>query len=214
MNRLFFDIETGPLPDTELAKIKPEFEAPANYKDAAKIEAYKKEQETKWKENAALHAETGMLLAVGFMDRAQKTDISMINKPDDEHDLIVWALNTINDALLDGKTHVLGFYIFGFDLPFLVRRAWKLEVGVPLSLRAGRYWNERLGDVADTWKMGNRDQTISLKRLALHLGVGDKDEDIAKDFAGLMVTDRPKAEAYLRNDINLVRLCSEKMMLG
>ena len=59
-----FDIETGPLPIEHLEDMMPEFTAPSNWKDEAKIEAKIKEQQTKWFEKAALDARTGQVLAI------------------------------------------------------------------------------------------------------------------------------------------------------
>src|SRR5688572_27248958 len=63
---IVFDIETGPAPADELERHLPEIEAPANYKDTAKIEAYKQEQREKFLHRAPLSALTGRVLAIGL----------------------------------------------------------------------------------------------------------------------------------------------------
>jgi len=97
---------------------------------------------------------------------------------------------------------MIGFNIFGFDLPFLFRRSWKHRVPVPFGLRRGRYWGDQIIDLRDAWQLGDRQAKGSLDSIAKHLGVGAKNGD-GKAFAELWQSDRKQAEAYLRNDIEL-----------
>jgi len=97
---------------------------------------------------------------------------------------------------------MIGFNIFGFDLPFLFRRSWKLRVPIPFGIRRGRYWGDQMIDLRDAWQLGDRQARGSLDSIAKHLGVGAKNGD-GKAFAELWRSDRAKAEAYLRNDLEL-----------
>jgi hypothetical protein len=97
---------------------------------------------------------------------------------------------------------LIGFNIFNFDLPFLIRRSWKHRVPVPFGLRRGRYWNDRFVDLRECWQLGDRQARGSLDSIARHLGVGAKNGE-GKAFAELWQTDRQQAEAYLRNDVEL-----------
>ena len=105
---------------------------------------------------------------------------------------------------------LVGFNIFGFDLPFLFRRSWKQRVAIPFGLRRGRYWGDQLIDLRDTWQLGDRQARGSLDSIAKHLGVGAKNGD-GKAFAGLWQSDRKQAEAYLRNDIELTSLVANAL---
>jgi uncharacterized protein YprB with RNaseH-like and TPR domain len=104
----------------------------------------------------------------------------------------------------------VGFNIFQFDLPFLLRRSWKHRVPVPLGLRRGRYWNDNLGDLRELWQLGDRQARGSLDSIAKHLGVGEKNGD-GKDFATLWKEDRANAVAYLRNDLELTAKIAEAL---
>jgi len=75
-------------------------------------------------------------------------------------------------------------------------------VPVPFGLRRGRYWGDQLVDLRDAWQLGDRQARGSLDTIARHLGVGAKNGE-GKAFAELWQNDRPKAEGYLRNDIEL-----------
>lgn len=97
---------------------------------------------------------------------------------------------------------MVGFNICSFDLPFLIRRSWKHGVPVPFGIRRGRYWGEQVIDLRELWQLGDRQARGSLDAIARHLGVGAKNGD-GKEFAALWQRDRPKAEAYLRNDLDM-----------
>ena len=108
-----------------------------------------------------------------------------------------------------GRTHrMVGFNTHLFDLPFLVRRSWKHRVQVPLGIRRGRYWGETMVDLRDDWQLGDRQARGSLDAIAKHLGVGGKNGEGA-DFARLWQSDRAKAVAYLRNDVELTARVAE-----
>lgn len=200
-----FDIETSALPPEKLDLVKPEFKAPSNYKDADKIAANIAEQEASWREKAALDATTGQILCIGMsidlsLDVTQAPEAETIERFWNWLELRLWAAET-----------VIGFCVYNFDLPFLVRRSWVLGVEVPKMIRKGRYWHEGIIDLADIWKLGNFDQRVSLNVLARALGVGSKSINGA-EFGRLWETDRPAAIAYVENDLTLTRLCAEKML--
>jgi hypothetical protein len=199
----FIDIETSSLSTDQLAKVKPEFKAPANYKDADKIKASIAEQEQAWAERAALSAETARVLIVGVLDGERFETFQ------GAEDVILtrfwpWLYQTLNRGDI-----VSGFYIFHFDLPMLIRRSFVHGVRVPVTIRQ-RYWHDGLVDIAEKWQCGNRSDTISLDRLAKALGVGAKNGNGA-DFAAMYATDKEKALEYLKNDLVLARKCHERM---
>lgn len=205
-----FDIETAPLPDVDLERVKPMFEAPANYKDPAKIEASIKDQEGAWRDKAALDACTGKVLAIGVLDGGI---FDVFSNDADEKDILARFWMWLDTMQLSLSHTVVGFCIFNFDLPFLVRRSWINGVAVPaIATRNNRYqpWHENIVDIADKWQCGNRDHRIGLDTLAKTLGVGAKNGE-GKDFAALWASDRAKALDYLRNDLELTKKCFDRM---
>ena len=239
MKTIFFDVETGALPESEIAAMMPPFD-PAevktgNIKDPEKVAAKIAEAEASHRrdffDRAALDPLTGRVVAIGVMlvaphpdpvtsqvrhkmdapsqetaarnvvPRAEREEKFFIIGHDDEARTLFefWELT----RGVQGRTNpMVGFNIFGFDLPFLFRRSWKHRVPVPFGLRRGRYWSDQLIDLRDAWQLGDRQARGSLDSIARHLGVGAKNGD-GKAFAELWMSDRPKAEAYLRNDIEL-----------
>lgn len=205
MNSIIYDIETAPLPEKELAAILPPFD-PAevktgNIKDPEKVAAKIAEAEANHHrdalERAALDPLTGRVLAIGLLSAAGV----VILENENEAALLEAFWNACRSG--DGRiTQMVGFNSNVFDLPFLIRRSWKHRVPIPPGLRRGRYWNEAMVDLHEIWQLGDRMAKGSLDSIAKHLGVGAKTGD-GKDFAALYRTDRPKALAYLRNDLDM-----------
>jgi len=204
---IIFDVETGPLAESELVAMMPAFD-PAevkcgNLKDPAKIAEKLAEAEANHRrdffDKAALDPLTGRVVAIGMLDI--ETDKFFIIGHDDEARTLTefWAATR---GEMGRNNPLIGFNIHSFDLPFLIRRSWKHRVTVPFGIRRGRYWSDQVCDLRDCWQLGDRQARGSLDTIARHLGVGAKNGD-GKAFAELWQSDRPKAEAYLRNDIEL-----------
>jgi hypothetical protein len=218
MQTIVFDVETGPLPEAELVAAMPAFD-PAevktgNLKDPAKIAEKIAEAEVSQRrdffDKAALDPLTGRVVAIGvlcfeargeFGPDFKKPDRCLILGHEDEAETLreFWDLTRGEMGRLNP---LIGFNIFGFDLPFLIRRSWKQRVPVPWGLRRGRYWDNQLIDLREAWQLGDRQARGSLDTIAKHLGVGAKNGD-GKAFAELWRSDRLQAEAYLRNDLDL-----------
>ena len=204
---IVFDVETGPLAESELSALLPPFD-PAevktgNLKDPAKIAEKIAEAEANHRrdfiERAALDPLTGRVIAIGMLDL--ETDKFFIIGHDDE----ARTLNEFWEAARGDMGRInplIGFNICNFDLPFLYRRSWKHRIAVPFGIRRGRYWSDQVVDLRDAWQLGDRQARGSLDSIAKHLGVGAKNGD-GKAFAGLWQSDRASAEAYLRNDLEL-----------
>jgi len=230
MQTIIFDVETGPLAESELSALLPPFD-PAevktgNLKDPAKIAEKLAEAEVNHRrnffDNAALDPLTGRVVAIGMLvfDELSEVAAPLANGPamdsgkcviighDDEARTLreFWRYT---QAEMGRMNPIIGFNIFTFDLPFLFRRSWKQRVPIPFGIRRGRYWGDQVIDLRDAWQLGDRQARGSLDSIAKHLGVGAKNGD-GKAFAELWRNDRAKAEAYLRNDLEL----TAKIALG
>lgn len=204
MKTIVFDVETAPLPESELAALVPPFD-PAevrtgNLKDPEKIAAKIAEAEVNHRrdffEKAALDPLTGRVLVVGLLD---KSSMRLIGH-DDEAALLTEFWDVCQGEM--GRINeMVGFNTHLFDLPFLIRRSWKMRVPVP-RIRRGRYWADEMVDLRDAWQLGDRQARGSLDAIAKHLGVGAKNGSGA-DFAKLWQSDRAMAVEYLRNDLEL-----------
>lgn len=215
MQTIYFDIETGPLPEAEIAALVPAFDAAGvktgNLKDPDKIAAKIAEAETSHRreffERAALDPLTGRVVAVGLV--YQDSGEFIVIGHDDEACTLreFWAtcrgeMGRINQ--------MVGFNTWAFDLPFLIRRSWKHRIEVPFGIRRGRYWGDEMVDLREAWQLGDRQARGSLDCIARHLGIGAKNGD-GSAFAELWVRDRAQAVAYLRNDLDLTVKVAEAL---
>lgn len=244
MSSIVFDIETGPVSDEELQAIFQPPEPPAhpgkfdpdavkigNIRDPAKAKAkvddarQKHEQKVveheallksgpaeafaEFKSKAALDARTGMVLAVGIMDIRGMHQIFT----GDEQDVLanIWSSIAIAESM---GGSVIGFNSNGFDLPFLIRRSWKLGVDVPAFALPKPWFGRPFVDLRDAWQCGNRQQKGKLEEVGEFFGLKGKLEGVdGSMFAELFATDRAKAIEYLVEDLRLTLQVAQAMQV-
>lgn len=202
---IILDIETAPLPEAQLAPFMPEFAPAANLRDPEKIAASIAAKRQEWLASCALDAMTARVLAIGLLIG---DTFVLIAGPATEAIMLHEFWDSIQDS--HQLHHIVGFNCCLFDLPFLIRRSWKLGVTVPLGIRRGRYWGDHITDLRDVWQCGDRQAHGSLDTIAKHLGVGQKNGSGA-DFAKLWIEDRDKAIEYLKNDLSLTAAIAKKL---
>lgn len=178
---------------------------------AAKVEQAKVDHWTKFIDRAALDPTTGRVLAIGFksLDNGQLRILGF----DDEPKLLTafWRLYA---KCRSESRRLVGHNIFGFDLPFLVIRSWKHGIDVPADLRRGRYFSDILVDTQQEWLCGRSwgNTCSTLDHVARFFGMPGKNGN-GKDFARLWVEDRPAAEAYLANDLEMIAHVARSMAI-
>jgi hypothetical protein len=149
-------------------------------------------------DEAALDAETGQILAIGYhAENGGQTNEFVAIEP--EKYLLEQFWESYAWAKAVGLPMV-GFNIFKFDLPYIIRRSWKHGLPVPKVLEKGRYWDSIFVDLMAVWGCGNQQKYIGLDDVCTFFGLPGKNGDGAQ-FAKLLATDRAAAEAYLLNDI-------------
>jgi len=206
MKRIYFDIETSPLPETDIAHLAPKFEAPANYKDPDKIAANLAEQKAAWLLRGALSPLTGTVVAIGVIQSGQIFPMLASDEGQNESILIArfWELYRAERE----RSLFIGFNIKRFDLPFLIKRSWKIGLPLPLGIWAHRYFSDDFLDLLEVWQLSNREERISLDSLCKYLGVGAKSGSGA-DFYKLPVEQQRE---YLTSDLKLTELCANKLL--
>lgn len=204
---LILDIETEALPEEQALQFAPEFTAPGNYKDPDKIAEAIEAKKREWLDQCALRATTGKVIAVGLWPLWDGPEVNI--SISDEASLINSVWDRVKEMPDAGK--VVGFYSNGFDLPFLIRRSWLSGIKVPNILQQddGRI-GRRCLDLAALWQCGNREERISLDRLAKFFGLPPKLGD-GKDFARLVLTDECAARDYIMRDLQITRQAAQLM---
>lgn len=156
-------------------------------------------------ENAPLNPVYGRVLAIGYYS-VEKSKYG-IDDSVDESQLLTKFWQTYSQMRSVARK-IVGANIFGFDLPFLVRRSWILGVDVPSTIRNGRYWDSLFVDVRDVWLLGQQwgNCESSLDHIAKALGCDGKPEGIdGSQFWKLWSEPATKQQAidYLVNDLRM-----------
>lgn len=221
-----FDIETGPVANIE-ELIGPLEECPpfdensvklGNLTDASKIRdkiEYARAKHAidhaekanaarnKKIDKAALSPMTGEIIAIGYGDATGRRVIHAASEREILREF--WAIFRMATMPTNGGK-LAGWYVFGFDLPFIVQRSWFHEIAIPAGVvQNNRYWNAAFIDLMDVFNLGRRDHS-GLDDVARFFGVGEKNGDggeFAKLWRSGEATERMKAVEYLTNDINL-----------
>jgi len=236
-NAIVWDIETGPRPWPEIEQF---FEAPAKpgefdpatvkygnakaedkrrekleeakAKHAAAVAGWQGEVEAakaSFITSAALSPVTGRVLAIGY---ARKSGIVVVGEDGNEADMLAWFWGLYDEAIKE-RMPMVGFNIFGFDLPFIVRRSWLLDVDVPADvLQQNRYWAKVFVDLMQVWACGKYGDSIKLDKLAAYLGCARKSGE-GSAFAGLWEKKETRQEAidYLKQDVRVTGEVAKRM---
>jgi DNA polymerase elongation subunit (family B) len=208
MNTFYFDIETGPLPDSQIMYLfDPSEVALGNRKDPEKIREKIEEEKLKFVDRAALDPLTGRVLAIGWLDGDQNLFKTLCD--DNEKELLLNWWDLIAPERYEVR-HCIGFNCHLFDWPFLVRRSWHHGIMPPKLVRKGRYWSEEFVDLRDIWQMGDKYAKGSLNDIAKHFGLEPKQHS-GEQFYQLWKSDRDQALDYLRHDVELTWTIANRM---
>lgn len=171
-------------------------------------------------ERAPLSPVTGRVLAIGCWSSSTGKTVVIGEQDGMEEPEILLKFWDLYRAKRSQKERMVGVNIFGFDLPFLARRSWILDVDIPGTVRDGRYWDRCFCDLRDEWLLGQRwgDCESSLDHMARALGVGAKADAEGCDgaiFHKLWLSgdaqQRATARAYLINDLEMTRRVAERL---
>lgn len=205
--RIHFDIETGPLPASELVihPFDPSQVKIGNIKNpdiiAEKIQKAEENHVSDYIKGAALDALSGQVLAIGYRVEYEQPVVLAVG-PATEKEILVDFWRLLDS--FERKPQLVGFNVKPFDLPFLIKRSWKHRVTVPYWVRNGRYWNDLIVDLREVWQLGDNRAHGSLAAISRHLGLGEKAGNGAH-FSELFQTDRKAAIDYCLRDVELTQ---------
>lgn len=176
-------------------------------------------------DNAALDPRTGRIKVAGFRDVESGTTILLAHTrqafPNFAENVTVECtpnyqsfLGMITMRVMAACAHstregypangrLLGYCIHEFDLPFLFQACWMN--GIPANVRhyrRGRYWNDNIVDIRETWTFGDRfAATGGLDGLSALVGTKTRKNGTGKDFAATWERDPKEALEYTINDL-------------
>jgi hypothetical protein len=155
---------------------------------------------------AALSPLTGKVLAIGYT--STDTGKTVLDIDDDEAAMLTRFWSHYQKCIKENRK-LVGHNSTKFDIRFIIRRSWILEVDVPQAIfQRGRYLDSlTLVDTMELWG-----EPVKLDVLAKVFGVGGKPDGVdGSMFAQLLISNREQAEQYLRNDLLITRAVAERM---
>lgn len=204
---VYFDLETIPSQDPAiLEKLRADVKAPATFKKPESIAEWLAEnRETAAQEALAktsfdpMH---GHICTIAFARNDGDIEVFHAETVADERDVLATFF-----AWLDPyhSETLVGHYISGFDVPFLLKRAVILGLKIPSGIpRDPKPWDKLLNDTMVMW--AGAKGSVSMDKLAAGLGIQGK-----SGFDGSMVAqawasgEHEKIADYCKDDVRMVR---------
>jgi len=214
-NSFVYDIETVPLSEARLLLVEPEHKAPGNLKDPEKIATAIAEKAQEWREKAALSPMTGRVAMIGAGDDI--IHLAFKDADDDNLDaqerimLAIWWREAIL-ATLRGRM-LVSWNGHGFDVPFLIKRSWALNVPIPREIDIRNKWGMQAPwiDLMREWQCGDKTAGFTgLNTAARFLGLGQKAGDCLQ-LRHQLEHEPETAIAYLKQDLDLTESIGRRM---
>ena len=212
MPAIWIDIETLP------SEVKPDhaqIDAPSNYKDPVKIEAYQREKVDDVWRGQALDSLLGRVCSIAWAEGAapvvcrgiwDRTEFQILSELNDV------VQNILSD---EGKVMWGGFNLKSFDLSWIWHRAVKYGLPALTDCISRERYPKNVIDVRDFWTGGDPYGKGKLKDIAKFFGLETID-----DMDGMKVLDHFLAEEYdliakyNRRDVELTREIYWRMVPG
>lgn len=209
MAPLIIDIECVGI-DTASDYLEP-VEAPSNYKDPLKIDAYIKEATAKAIERCGLDPDLCRCVAIGHGPSDGPDHVIICRDEETEAASLDALARQITNAA--GVTRTLvSFNGFGYDLPVLMRRAQYLGVNFPL-LNLDRYRSPHI-DLMQRLTFNGAIKAHTLKFYASRFGMPVEDNVDGSQIAALVKAgDWAGVESHCRSDLAITRFLAQKLRL-
>ena len=185
-------------------------QAPANYKDPAKIAAYIAEAEAAQRDKAALYPWTARVIALGWChDGDEVVDSRLANNDSKETTMLRDFWERVSDERT-GLSSLIGFNHLGFDLPVLVARSLLLGVKAPV-VNLDRYRTPHI-DLMQRLTFNGAIPARSLKWFASRFGLNTDDA-----FSGALIAQLYEDQnwdaitAHVVSDVTLTRQLAERV---
>jgi len=210
----YFDIETNPLPVSELEAGMPEFEAPKNIKDPAKIAAKLAEKREAYIEKAALSPLTGQVMSAGIYDADLDSYGSIVADGRSEGDVLQWIWDNLNISN-EFNTDIFGWNLNGFDMPFTIKRSWACGVKMPSSVlefyRGRSYLNQQFKDLMQYFCIGSDERYMRLNSALDLLGL-DRKVELEGLFYEVYPENPALAMEYLERDVRSLYAIAKRVL--
>mgnify|MGYP000677458635 CR=1 FL=1 len=200
MANVYLDIET--LPGSEYPSLD-EIQTPSNYKDEAKIQAYKEAKLDEVYRQQALDSMQGRILCIGVAVEDEEPH-TFYTYGENEWDALL-ELKRVIDFLKSSPTFI-GHNVKNFDLQWIWRHAARLGLKHLCNRIPRHKFSDRVQDTAEIWAGPDFKAVCSLDRIAAFLGIDGKGEmDGSMVYDAFMAGEHEKIRSYCADDVRLTR---------
>ena len=197
------DLETIASPGCELF-LDP-VKAPSNWKDPIKIAQHAEEKRAEQIARAGLEPDLNEIVAVGWRHPEREGTATVYTRADvDEAGLLEMTWEALHGR------RIVGFNIFSFDLPVLIRRSQLLGLRVP-SVNLDRYRTPHI-DLLERLTFNGKLTYRSLAFYARRFGVPCDDQTKGADIAQMVAAnDWEGVRAHCRADVEKTCLLAARL---
>ena len=180
--------------DEKIAKAEADFES--------ELEEKETEFWAKLNDKAALHPLTLTVVAIGFMDKDNGTDICH-SVAEAEILKFFWARYTDIMRGSARRKEMVGWNIEGFDIARIIQRSIILGVYVPSDVMNGHYYNKIFRDLMKMFGCHQHGSFYGLTNVAKCMGLAQpREHEIqGKNFWKHLENDTENALQYLKDDL-------------
>lgn len=150
-----------------------------------------------YKQKAALYPEFGKIVVISAISSEEKQVVSLSGEGENkEYSLLKDFAAALNTSWANAQ--LIGHYIKGFDIPYIVTRMAANGIAIPkiLKLYGQKPWEMNLIDTYDVWRSGlfNAPNAASLDCVCMVLGIESPKQEInGSQVSDVYYSDDPKA---------------------
>lgn len=209
MRHWSIDVETVAIED--VATYLEPVQAPSNYRDEAKIEAFQREKQQELVDRAALDVDLARLVAIGWQPETSLVpEVRLIQTAQEEFAALAWFWAAWRSA---GSPVLVTYNGLYFDLPVLLRRSLYLEVGAP-PIQLDRFRHPQVIDLLQILSMDGRLKMRGLQFYANRFSLGGEPDIRGKDVGAAVVAgDWPLVRQHCANDVMTTMALARRMRL-
>jgi 3'-5' exonuclease len=153
-------------------------------------------------------------MSFGMFKDDEKTVMTIIEE--DEESTIKKIVRVFKRANETSRT-LCGFNVKSFDLPFLIKKMYKYDVDIPLSLNFSgmKPWEVMIKDISDVWK-GIGKTSASLEEVTYELGIPSPRKIMSGDEVHEYFWSKNDKKSIIQkceNDVNATIMVAEKLKL-
>jgi len=181
-----------------------------------RFQEWNDDKDTIYKNKSSLIPEYGKIVCVSMA--YYKNDELKIKSVynDDEQEIVIEVNNIFNNISKNTTFGLCGYYIKGFDIPWLNKKMMKYELKIPSILKTFNIkpWNMNVYDLSEIWKSNGTLEHSSFDEMLFELNVDSPKENMSGEDCSSVYwgdNDLEKIKIYCENDVIACVNAAEKL---